>query len=481
MSDASCYDKDTGYYRGTPLPDTIAEEELSDSQQGTPQHQQGLVNVPWDDDNFSLCLDTFPSSRLARTKYNQYPTTASPLRKQWGSSSSCSSEDADVDEEENEDDVLAHLNDTPLPGLVDNDTKSIASTQQHSRATSNTIPTPTTTPTTVTTGNTLSRVASKRDMVAGGIFPYKNNGNFLTRIGSTKKPTKIITQQYPLQRSSNRIEHISPLSSSSIILQNESDIFNQRSPSPRPSLSHRTSNASVHSKFSSHSVLSHPIHRHQHEHFGSNDSQFSDNHSQYSDSGESWKLAQRKQGSAIIVMPSTPVQSHSIVAQHHQYHHQVHLTKSPSHLQYKKYPQEDAASVSSASVRYVGDSYRDSDIKYATPLQYGSVVSSSIGFYTPQASPAPSVISRGSGSHASVSTYRSIIVPRNADELVLYTAQQDVALVKNRDSTYSQVFDPAYNGKRKKSTRKKMTSGIFSKLIKNLKQHFMKPTTTKQQ
>ncbi|CAO3613787.1 unnamed protein product [Mucor fragilis] len=459
MSDASSYDKNTGYYRGTPLQDASTELPVS-------HQQQGIVNVPWDDDNFSLCLDTFPSSRLARTKYNQYPTTASPLRKQWGSSSSCSSEHV----EEEEDAVIARLNDTPLPGLLDNDAKSTTSTKKLSRATSNATP---------TTANTtrLSRASSKRDMVAGGIFPYKNNGNFLTRIDSAKKPTKIITQQHPLQRNSNRIEHISPLSNSSILLQNENDIFNQRACSPRPSLSHRTSSTSMHSKFSSHSALSHPTHRRQQElHFSSNDSQFSDSHSQYSDSGESWKLAPRKHGSAVIVMPSTPVRSHPIAPQHQQYHqHQVQQTKSPSYLQYKKHQQEDAASVGSASVRYVGDA----DIKYATPLQYGSSFGSFLGFYTPQASPAPSVISRGSG-HESVSSYRSIAVPRNADDLVPYTYHSDIGQVKNRDSTYSQVFDPAYNGKRKKSTRKKMASGIFAKLIKNLKHHFMKPTTKQQ-
>ncbi|KAL9537320.1 hypothetical protein MBANPS3_011885, partial [Mucor bainieri] len=471
MSDASYYDKDTGYYKGSPSPDTSTELPISQHQR-PPQQQQGLVNVPWDDDNFSLCLDTFPSSRLARTKYNQYPTTASPLRKQWGSSSSCSSEHVDADEEENEDAVLAVLNDTPLPGLLDNDAKSTISANKLSRAASNTSPS--------STATTLSRVASKRDMVAGGIFPYKNNGNFLTRIDSTKRPTKIITQQHPLQRNSNRIEHISPLSNSSIILQNENDIFNQRASSPRPSLSYKASNASVHSKFSSHSALSQPVHRRQQEHFSSNDSQFSDNHSQFSDSGESWKLAQRKHGSAIIVMPSTPVQSHPIVSQHQQHQqHPVYLAKTPSCLQYKRHQQEDAASVGSASVKYVGDSRRNSDAKYATPLQYGSGIGSSIGFYTPQASPAPSVISRGSG-HESLSTYQSIAVPRNADDLVLYAAHQDIMHIKNRDSTYSQVFDPAYNGKRKKSNRKKMTSGIFAKLIKNLKQHFTKPTTKQQ-
>ncbi|GAN03575.1 hypothetical protein MAM1_0043d03030 [Mucor ambiguus] len=469
MSDASSYDKDTGYYRGTPSAGTSTELPISHQE---PPECHGLANVPWDDDNFSLCLDTFPSSRLARSKYNQYPTIASPLRKQWGSSSSCSSEHVDADEEENEDAVLTRLNATPLPGLLDNDTKSTISTNKLSRATSNMAPTP----------NTLGRMTSKRDMVAGGSFPYKNNGNFLTRIDSTKKPAKIITQQQPLQCYSNRIEHISPLSNSSIILKNENDIFNQHAPSPRPSLSHRTSNASVNSKFSCHSALSRRIHCRQQEHFSSSDSQFSESYSQYSDSGENWKLAQRKHGSAIIVMPSTSVQSHPIVSHHHQqyhHHHQVHLIKSPSYLQYKKHQQEDAASVGSAGVRYVGDSHRNSDIKYMTPLQYGSGVGSSISFYTPQASPALSVISRGSD-HESVSTYRSIAVPRNADDLVLYTAHEDVTQVKNRDSTYSQVFDPAYNGRRKKSTRRKMTSGIFAKLIKNIKQHFMKPTTKQQ-
>ncbi|KAK4510038.1 uncharacterized protein ATC70_006207 [Mucor velutinosus] len=460
MSDASSYDKDTGYYRGTPPPDISAE--MPASHQGA-QQQPGLIHVPWDDDNFSLCLDTFPSSRLARTKYNQYPTTASPLRKQWGASSNCSSEHVCMDGDEDENAMRACLNDTPLPGLLDNVTP-----KKLSRATSNTTSTPTA---------TLSRAASKRDMVAGGIFPYKNNGNFLTRIDSAKEPTKIVTQQYPLQRNSNRVEHISPLSNSSIILQNENDIFNQRAPSPKPSLSHRSSNSSVHSRFFSHSVLSHPIHRRHQEYFSSNNSQFSDNYSQYSDSGESWKLAQKQHGSPIIVMPSIPAQSYPIASQHQQYHHRlVHLTKSSSYSQYRERQQEDAASVGSASVRYVGASQRDSDINYTTPLQYGSGVGSSIGFYTPQASPAPSVISRGSA-HESVSTYRSIAVPRNADALVLYTAYEDITQVKNRDSTYSQVFDPAYNGRRKKSTRKNMTSGIFAKLIKNLKQHFMKPTT----
>lgn len=466
MSDASSYDKDTGYYRGTPSPDTHSE--LSVSQQALP-HQQGLVKVPWDDDNFSLCLDTFPSSRLARTKYNQYPTTASPLRKQWGSSSSCSSEHADTDDDE---DVMRALSDTPIPGLLDNETRStVSTTRQPNRVISSTTTTANTTTTT-----TLNRVTSKRDMVAGGIFPYKNNGNFLSRIDSAKKPTKIITQQqHPLQRNPNRVEHISPLSNSSIILQNENDIFNQHPSSPRPSLMHRTSNTSVRSKFSSHSALSHPAtHTAAHRYFSSNDSQFSDSHSQYSDSSESWKLAQRRYGSAIVVMPSTPVLSHPIVSQHQQY--QVHLTKSPSYLQYKKHQQDDAASVGSASVRYVGDSHRHSDLKYATPLQYGSSLASSVGFYTPQASPAPSTVSRGG--NESVSSYRCIPVPRNADDLVLYS--DDVTLAKNRDSTYSQVFDPAYNGKRKKSTRRKISSGIFTKLIKNLKQHFMKPTNKQQ-
>lgn len=460
MSEAS-----TGYYRGTPSPDIIAG--LSNSQQS--QQQEELIAVPWDDDNFSLCLDTFPSSRLARTKYNQYPTTASPLRKHWGSSSSFSSEEVNMDDK----DIVRALNDTPLPCLVDIEAKSTFSKRKGRK------------PTSVTT---LTKVASNQDIVAGDVFPYKNNGNFLTRIESKKKPTRIITQQQNIQHSTsssmnaNRIEHISPLSNSSIILQNENDIFNQAPVSQKLSLVHKVSDSSVKSKYSTHSAMSFltaiaAVHRqqqyhnqNQQEHFNSNDSQFSD--SQYSDSGESWKVVQRKYStSAIVVMPSTPPISHR-TAVRKQY--QVALSRSHSSLTYK-HQQDNHVSIKSANSPFLSN--KQFGEKHSA-LQYSNSLGSSVDFYTPRASPASSIITRGG--NESITSYRSIAVPKNADKLVLYSeveasSHYTPSIVKNRDSTYSQVFDPAYNGKRKKSHRKGVSASIFTKLMKNLKQHFIKP------
>jgi hypothetical protein len=50
--------------------------------------------IPWDNDDFSLDLDDFPYSILARTKSNMYPFVRSPLRQQWNTV---------IDDEEEED------------------------------------------------------------------------------------------------------------------------------------------------------------------------------------------------------------------------------------------------------------------------------------------------------------------------------------------------------------------------------------------
>jgi hypothetical protein len=464
MTEVFSYDSDTGYYRETPSSDIRVE--LSDPQQS--DHQEELIAVPWDDDNFSLCLDTFPSSRLARTKYNQYPTTASPLRNHWGLSSSFSSEEAIMDDKH----ILRALNDTSPPGLVDIETRSTCSKGKDKKSTG---------------VATLNKAASNRDIVAGDVFPYKNNSNFLTRINSKKKPTRIITEQQNIQCSSSssmntkRVEHISPLSNSSIILQNENDIFNQVPISPKPSLVHKVSNASVKSKFSIHSGISFStaiaaVHRQQQYHSqnqqkysNSKDCQFSD--SQYSDSGESWKVVQRKyNSSAITVMPSTPPMSCRTAADQQ---YQVTLSRSYSSLT-NRHQQDDYVSTRSTKSPFLSN--KQFDGKHSA-LHYSNSLSSSVEFYTPQASPAPSVITR-SGSESM--SYQSIVVPKNPDKLVFYledkaSSHYTPSVIKNRNSTYSQVFDPAYNGKRKKSYRKRVSAGIFTKLMKNLKQHFIKP------
>ncbi|CEP09390.1 hypothetical protein [Parasitella parasitica] len=454
MCDTSSYDKDTGYYRGTPI-STVTVEAVSNSQQIL---RQDLVATPWDDDNFSLCLDTFPSSRLARTKYNQYPTTASPLRKHWGSCSSSSSSNCSSDHRIDEKDGIAPaLIESPLPALSETKQKLAFSKSKKSESTP-----------------AHDRVSSRRDAaVAGGIFPYKNNANFLTRGDSEKKPSKINTRQ----RSNNkgRVEHISPLSSPSLILQDENDVFNRPRSLPRLPFAHKSSNTSIQSKFSGHSAMSLPTvsdttHRPQHDHFrSSNESQFSE--SQYSESGESWKLVQRKcSSSAIVVMPS----SMTPPIAHQQYQQHVALSRSHSSLRQQGH-QATYAMIRSGSI-LCHDTYPEGG---QSPLQYSNSIGSFGGFYTPpQGSPAPSIVSRSV--NGSISSYRSLPVPRNADHLVLYSddglsSYYEASHAKNRDSTYSQVFDPAYNGRRKhRQPRKKVSVSIFAKLVKNLKQHFIK-------
>ncbi|KAI8644179.1 hypothetical protein BD408DRAFT_481572 [Parasitella parasitica] len=444
MCDASSYDKNTGYYRGAPISNAEDSRQMS---------RQDLVATPWDDDNFSLCLDTFPLSRLARTKYNQYPSTASPLRKHWDSSSSCSSDPMNVNDRE----ITYALKDTPLPGLTETEKKLTFTKSKKSRSIA-----------------TLDRVSSKQDTaVVGGVFPYKNNSNFLARVNSEKNPNKVIARPKPIQRSNNngRVEHISPLFSSPTILQNENNVLNKSSSLSRSPFTYKSSNSSVKSKFSGHSTMSFPTanaaaHRPQQDHICSNESQFSD--SQYSYSGESWKLVQRKySSSAIAVMPSSPP-----ISQYGDPQYQITVSRSCSSPRHQM-QQATYSSSRSASV-ICCDAY--SNGKHS-PLQYSNSVGSLGGFYTPQGSPVPSIASRHG--NESISSYRSLPVLRNADHLVLYSddglsSHCEPASAKNRDSTYSQVFDPAYNGKRKNTHHKKVSVSIFTKLVKNLKQHFIK-------
>ncbi|KAI8052562.1 uncharacterized protein B0P05DRAFT_591735 [Gilbertella persicaria] len=347
-SDPVFYDNSSGYY--LPPPD--------------------VIQVPWDNDDFTLCLDNFSSKRIIGSKYVKYPTTASPLRRQWRSSHTSSDVPHENDKEENK-----SKKSITLPG-VDEEKKDEAWI--------------------------LSRkpvITKKKRLVkpTDDTFPYNNSSHLAHhRVDNKlkKKPIKVAIPRQPSQRA----EHVSPLLDSSIILKDENDIFHT-SPqlSPRISFARRNSNAS--SCLPSIASVS----------------SFNLSQSQ----SESWKVTQQRpwRSNSPIIVSTTPT-----------------IYSRPN-----------------TPIKTMKLNHKTSALSAEPPR-----------------------------SNTSASTEHKVM-PKKTEA---FYANRTSSVYSSRDSlsskprTYSGYFNPTFSLLNKKAKRrnsqKKKSLGLFSKLVKNLKHHFVK-------
>jgi hypothetical protein len=408
------------------------------------------INVPWDDDNFSLCLDSFPASRFANTKYNKYPTIASPLRTHWGSS--C--------EEINDDDEGIIAQDIASPGVEEEKYEIwIHDSSANSSTATITKPKVSSTKKTKQKAKRKSTNAKKSlNVVIGASFPYNNNANFMN--GHTEQeqeekkrsPSSIISSQ---QKST--VEHISPLTSSSIIF-NQDDIFNRPlSPqSPRSfasALSRKLSNAS-----SVQSGISNVI------------SLASRNGSQISTSatGENWKLtAQRLPATRNSSNATSPRLSPLCQQQQRRYSplsHQQNYYQGGSNRSGSITPWCSIAPTFNSNMSSVSNHGPNCSLH-----GLNSCSSSASGYYY---TPVASLVENAS---TATRSYRSITVAKNADKLVFYSNEPSLyppSEISEKSASFSDYFKPGYQHKKKRSGRKK-SAGLFTKLMKNLKHHFI--------
>ncbi|KAI8083792.1 hypothetical protein BDF21DRAFT_398012 [Thamnidium elegans] len=155
------YNKDTGYY-------VTSEDQRPCSKiekQGVDIHGH-LIEFPWDDDGFSLCLDAYPSHL---SKHSKLPSTASPLRRQW----------------------ISYIEE-------DNEEEGTEGNPKHNSLATNYMQAP-------------RPKRQNTTKIMGDSFPYNNDEKFLDRMEQ---------QQH---RQKGRVQHISPLMNSSIL--EESDIL----------------------------------------------------------------------------------------------------------------------------------------------------------------------------------------------------------------------------------------------------------------
>ncbi|KAI9251106.1 hypothetical protein EDC94DRAFT_663408 [Helicostylum pulchrum] len=159
------YNKDTGYY-------VTSEDQRPCSKiekQGVDIHGH-LIEFPWDNDGFSLRLDSYPSHL---SKHSKLPSIASPLRRQW--ISHIEEQDDDDDEEEITKENLKH--------------NSVATNYKQ----------------------TPRPKRQNTTKIMGDSFPYNNDEKFLDRMEQQQQQQK------------GRVRHVSPLMNYSIL--EESDIL----------------------------------------------------------------------------------------------------------------------------------------------------------------------------------------------------------------------------------------------------------------
>lgn len=134
--------------------------------------KENIIDIPWDNDSFDLCLDSFPSTK----KYNKTPANASPLRMQWVSQTDSSGGEGSI-----------HGNESVSTSSIDSRSK-------------------------------RKKIVTINPSIDDS-FPYINDDTFLDRIHPLQK-------KQPKQKSKKgRIEHISPLLDSAIIFDEQDVLF----------------------------------------------------------------------------------------------------------------------------------------------------------------------------------------------------------------------------------------------------------------
>lgn len=435
--------KDSGYYA------TINSSSSKIEEQETDENGQ-LIAFPWDDDSFSLHLDTFPSSRLARTKYNMYPTVASPLRKYWRSSS-LSDDSAVVEGEEEECDSAngssssSHNNNQAVPtttGGIDatdktgGDQEVTMMTRTKKRA------------------NKTKKTLLQIDTTTQTNFPYNNSNNSPFLNSQMNQQGGTVSSASSINR--GRVEYISPLLNSSFIMDKDFASLKSRTSSIRSSSS---SVVSVPGQLRGGSIIT---------------------DSQISTMSESWKVASGKRRNALSpIIDQFPMPPPNVVTS----------PTPPPHLEEYYSPSRSGSVVSNNS--HQSHHYTSSPHPHHHSPSIHSNNSSC--YYLP--SPSPFITASAS--------YRSIPVPKNADSLVYFSEEPPSSIYSASGSTirektrYSQFFNPSYHNsrsifdedgstssKKKKKRfgsvrggsggleRKSSMGGLVAKLIRNIKNRF---------
>lgn len=485
----------------------IQEQQLQDQQIVDSDSQ--LIHIPWDDDSFSLCLDTFPSAHWAK-KFNAYPTTRSPLRKHWNDDES--SEEEEDHEEEEEEEI------TSTSGEIEDKEPSSnsVSTASSSSATSSSI-----------IGDSLSFKTQKKKTGSGknkskrsklslffkknnnGTFPYNNDTNFLNRIDEeinsnsnvSSIAASIIEAEISTNKQKGHVEHISPLSNGAFF----SDDLMYRSPIPSTLKKVSSSSSSVRSKLSSIASLppsqlnnkrSQQLQNHGNSGSVNGDSVISD-----TCTVESWKIVQSPAMSMTMSPPIvSPTTTTNIRRQ------QYNPTPSHEYYQFQHLSPSRSNSLTPSS-SYIGVSSNNSSGTMSPPIQRqhqqppplhyshslgssNSHISSSSYYYAQhgyQQQQQQHLASSPSASHHSItSSYRSIPVPRNADELVYFSNSSSICSTNvgseytEKSRSYSQFFNPGYHSGNKKNRSTSPHQGgrrsgsLLAKLVRNIKHHFGK-------
>lgn len=346
VTEATSYNKQSGFYTIHPEPQTST----SPVGQEEPDSNVHLIDIPWDNDGFTLCLDSFPSTESSMKKYNKAPVTTSPLRMQW---------------------------------ISPNDSSGGEDTSQGTESVS-------------TTTNDSRPKRKKKTAQNASIdmsFPYINDDAFLDRI--QPPPKRKLQKQYERK---GRIQQISPLMNSSIIFDKQDILFKPSSSTTR-----------------SVSILT------------------DQSHVSNTSTTESWKVAKSPLSGmkSPIVLPPNP----TITREHN--------SRSSGSGTPHSYSHPPLPLTYSASVRSIGTNSISASGVYYTPTSVTSAQTS----------------------------YRSMHVAGNADDLVLYidSFHSSITAPSEKNRPYSQFFNPNYQ-----QSRGKKPVGLFTKLMKNFKHHFAK-------
>lgn len=424
----------------------VEENEELEQEQGDNSSSDDLIQFPWDDDSFSLCLDSFPSSTNWAKRFNAYPTTGSPLRKHW------KDEEASDDEEEEEkaEKVLSNSGDNlQVKGSssISSKASSIASVPESAQ--SDPLPEKKKSKEKKKKKAKLSLFFKKND---NGAFPYNNDTNFLNRIDEQVKAAEA-----PKQR--GHVEYVSPLSSSNLF-SNDSLLYRSPISSVRKISS---SSSSIKSK----STVSPSYNQFKGYPRAGVNSINSESVISDAASVESWKVVQRPLSgmTSSVVLPSNRQQ------------YKPTPTREYYHFQH---PASRSGSVTPSS-------YTGTRSGASTPLQLpmnyvhdvNNIHYNNNGSPYYNAQPSPSCVSQSISS-----SYRSVSVPRNADDLVYFSNTPSLystdvgSEYTEKSRSYSQFFNPGYhsgNSKRGRSTNKSKRSGsLLAKLVRNIKYHFVK-------
>lgn len=406
-----------------------------------PQHstdndkEHPLIQIPWDDDQFSLCLENFPNAKWA-SKF--YPTTKSPLRNYWKDEEELSDEGEEEAAEsasnmcdstkENEESAIS-LTPTSTSSVPENIQNESAIDKKDKKKRK----------------SKLSILFHKKEIESSGSFPYNNNTNSLNHIAEDNAP---VVKEVPQQR--GRVEHVSPLMNNPILsdsLLRDLPIVSSPSTrssirSKRPSISSQPSQANSNFREDNGSVNGQSV-------------------VSESETIESWKMVRNSLSKVLTSSTLLPGPRQ-----------QYKPTPSNEYYQFEHLPSPSGTATPST----ITSSGAMTPLQQ--PLHYSHSVHSEHSNHSTHYYAHPSPIS---GPNSQASSFRSVRVPKNADDLVFFSPSPSLYSVDVRSEysegsrSYSQYFNPSYHvsgHKRKKEPRRSNT--LLSRLVKNIKFHFTK-------